>query len=80
MPSWKSSSKGEFRNPIGSSIIGIWAYFREVGLMRGVGTYRIFFVEDGHTGIRAAQALRWFKCIRPKHPAHGGVMLLHGTV
>jgi len=51
--------------------------------MRGIGTYRIFYnfmVEDGHTCVRAAQALRWFKCIRPEHPAHGGVMLSHGTV
>jgi len=41
-----------------------------------IGTYRIsynFTVEDGHTCVRAAQAPRWFKCIRPEHPAHGGV-------
>jgi hypothetical protein len=32
-------------------------------------------VEDGHTCVRAAQAPRWFKCIRPDHPPQGGVML-----
>jgi hypothetical protein len=36
---------------------------------------KIFMVEDGHTCVRAAQAPRWFKCIRPDHPAQGGVML-----
>ena len=32
-------------------------------------------VEDGHTCVRAAQAPRWFKCIRPDHPAQEDVML-----
>jgi len=43
-------SKGDFIRIIGSSIIGIWAFFREMGLMREIGTYRIFYnvmVEDG---------------------------------
>ena len=46
---WRSYSKGEFRSIIGSSIIGIWAISREMGLIE-IGTYRIFYnfmVEDG---------------------------------
>jgi len=47
---WRFYSKGEFRTIFGSSVIGIWASFREMGLMREIGTYRIFYnfmVEDG---------------------------------
>jgi len=49
-PVRRSYSKGEFRSIIGSSIIGIWAISREMGLVREIGTYRIFYnfmVEDG---------------------------------
>ena len=49
-PVRRSYSKGEFRSIIMSSIIGIWAFFKEMGLMREVGTYRMFYnfmVEDG---------------------------------
>ena len=72
-------SKGEFRSIIGSSIIGIWAFFREMGLMREIGTYRIFYnvvVEDGQYMCKGRTTPpRWFKCMRPEHPAHMGAML-----
>jgi len=35
---------------IGSCIIGIWVFLKEMGLMKEIGTYRIFYnfmVEDG---------------------------------
>jgi len=78
MPVWRSYSKGEFRSIIGSSIIGIWTFFREMGLIER--SERIVFstILWSRTSIHVSEphnAPRWFKCIRPEHPAHGGVML-----
>jgi hypothetical protein len=38
MPAWRSYSKGEFRSITGSSILGIWVFLRELGLMREIRT------------------------------------------
>ena len=46
--------------------------------MRQVGTYPLLH-EDGLTCLRAAQASRWFRCIRPEHPTYS-YDALRGTV
>ena len=50
-------SKREFRSKIGSRVIGIWAFSREMGgTDREIGTYRIFYnfmVEDGQYGCKS---------------------------
>ena len=45
-----------------SSIFGIWAFLREMGLMREIGTYRMFYifmVEDGQYMCKRPLFPRW---------------------
>ena len=57
-PVWRSYSKGEFRSIIGSSIIGIWAFSREMGLIERserIAFSTILWSRTGNTRVRAAQ-------------------------
>lgn len=57
---------------------------RTLGFLWTLGTYRIFLhrimVEDKHSCVRAPQASKWFKCIRPERPAHGTLSACFGTL
>jgi len=67
-------------------MIGIWGIFREKVLMKEIEKFRISQFPWSRTGVHVLEphnTLRWFKCIKPERPAHGGEMLpdaLHGTV
>ena len=79
-PVWRYCSKGESRSIIGSSIIGVWAISREMGLMRDRNvSYFLQFYGRGRAGQYMCKSRTtprdWIKCTRPEHPAHGGVML-----
>jgi len=57
-PVWRSYSRKESKSIIGRSIIGIWAFFREMGLIERserIVFSTILWSRTGNTCVRAAQ-------------------------
>ena len=74
-PVWRSYSKGEFRSIIGSSIIGIWAFLREMGLIERserIVFSTILWSRTGNTCVRADVSTQAAISSPPTYPKFGG--------